>query len=97
MGKMEEIELTQGRRTKSLQRISRQICENSKFGSLGEGLKMPKTGKILTLIHLHFTFKRGRYKISFFSKSNVYFEQIISNAGARQTTCSHARFLTSEI
>ena len=44
MGKMEEIELTQGRGpTKSLQRISRQICENSKIESLEEGLEISET------------------------------------------------------
>ena len=43
MGKMEEIELTQGRPTKSLQRISRQICENSKIESLEEGLEISET------------------------------------------------------
>lgn len=34
-GENGEIELTQGQPTKSLQRISRQICENSKFREFG--------------------------------------------------------------
>ena len=61
---MEEIELTQGRwPTKSLQRVSRQICEKQQIREFGRRIEnVPDLKDINTDLSIFYTLKGGQYE-----------------------------------